>query len=264
MVNEKVLVVEDEQIIAMEIQSKLKNHGYSCALASSGEEAIKKAGEIRPSIVLMDIMLNGDMDGTQAAEQIRTLFDIPIIYITAYTDENTLERAKITQPFGYLVKPFVERELYIAIEIALYKHNMEKKVKESEGWLSATLKSIGDAVIATDEKRMVKLMNPFAEALTGWKEEEAIGKPLKDVFKIIGEETGEEVEDPITKVTREGVFFGLANHNLLITKDGRKMPVDIIGTRIIDERSNIIGTVLVFYDTLDRNRIEKFIFHNKT
>jgi PAS domain S-box-containing protein len=263
MVKEKVLVVEDETIIAMEIQSRLKSHGYSSVLASSGEEAVKKAGDARPNIILMDIMLNGDMDGTQAAEQIRTHFDIPIIYITAYTDEKTLQRAKLTQPFGYLVKPFVERELYVAIEVALYKHNMERKLKESEGWLSATLKSIGDAVIATDEKGMVKLMNPFAEALTGWKAEEAVGKPLKEVFKIIVEDSGEKVDDPITKVTREGIFFGLANHNLLITKDGRKMPVDIIGTPIIDERSNIFGTVLVFYDTLDRKRVEKFIFHNK-
>lgn len=252
-------MVEDEKIVAMDIQSRLESYGYSSILTSSGEEAVRKAKETRPDMVLMDIMLKGEMDGVEAAEQILKCFDIPIVYLTAFSDANTLRRAKITKPFGYIVKPFEERELHIAVEIALYKHNMEKKLKERERWLAATLKSIGDAVIATDEKGIVKLMNPFAAALTGWNQEEAKEKPLKDVFNVISEKTRKRVEDPVTKVIREGAFFGLADHTVLIAKGGTEISVDIIGTLILDERSNVIGTVLVFYDIAERKRIEEII-----
>ena len=124
-------------------------------------------------LVLMDIVLEGDMDGVKAAEHIRNHFDIPVVYLTAYSDDTTLQRAKITEPYGYILKPFQERELYTTIEMALYKHKMERKLKENEQWLATTLKSIGDAVIATDTKGFVTFMNPVAEVLTGWKQEEA-------------------------------------------------------------------------------------------
>ena len=118
----------------------------------------------------MDIVLKGDMDGVEAAEQIRARFNIPIIYLTAYSDDKTLERAKITEPFGYIIKPFEEREFNSTIEIALYKHKMESKLRESEEWLATTLRSIGDAVISTDREGFVTFINPAAEVLTGWKD----------------------------------------------------------------------------------------------
>lgn len=256
----KILVVEDESIVAMDIESRLRSHGYSTSVAYSGKGAVKKAEEVMPDLILMDIMLNDEIDGIQAAEQIKSSFDVPIVYLTAYSDPNTLQRAKITQPFGYIIKPFSERELHIAIEIAIYKHGMEKRLKESERWLSATLRSIGDAVIATDERGVIKFINLFAEALTGWKQEEAAGVPLEDVFNIINGETRERVENPITKVKREGLFFGLADHNMLISREGTEIPVEIIGTPILDEKNNMVGTVLVFYDTIARKRMEKLIF----
>jgi len=131
MENAQILVVEDENIVAMEIQFRLEGLGYVVpTVASCGEEAIQKAEATRPDLVLMDIKLKGEMDGIEAAERIRTCFDIPVVYITAYADKNTLQRAKITAPYGYILKPFEERELHANIEIAIYKHQMEKKVKE--------------------------------------------------------------------------------------------------------------------------------------
>ena len=128
----KILIVEDERIIAKYIQNTLRALGYDIsAIVSSGEEAIKMAGEVRPDLVLMDIVLKGDMDGIEAAEQIRNLFDIPVVYLTAYANEKLFQRAKITEPFGYILKPFEERELQIAVEIALYKFEMTQKLKES-------------------------------------------------------------------------------------------------------------------------------------
>ena len=137
----RILVVEDEIIIAMEIEDRLDTLGYEVVeVVSSGAEAIQAAAEMQPDLVLMDIMLKGPMDGIQAASQIQARFHIPVIYLTAYADENTLQRAKISRPFGYLLKPFEKRELQIAIEIALYKHQMERKLRESEQWRTTILK----------------------------------------------------------------------------------------------------------------------------
>ncbi len=129
----QILVVEDENVVSRDIQTRLQRLGYDVpAVVSSGEEAVEKAGEIRPDLVLMDIMLKGEMVGTEAAEQIRERFDLPVIYLTAYADDLTLQQAKVTEPFGYILKPFEERDLRTTLEMALYRHRMERKLKEAE------------------------------------------------------------------------------------------------------------------------------------
>ncbi len=260
MENARILVVEDESIVAKDIQSCLQSLGYSVpAVVSSGTEAIKKAEETNPDLVLMDIVLKGRMDGVEAAEQMRDRFHIPVIFLTAYTDEETLRRAKTTEPFGYILKPFQERELHTTIKMALYKSQMEKKLRESHEWLSTTLKSIGDAVIITDKKGCVTFMNPMAESLTGWRQEEASGKNLKEVFRIIDEETSEVVENPITKVIREGAAVGLVNHTLLIAKNGTEISIDDCGAPIRNDQGQIVGAVLVFHDITEHKRTEEQI-----
>ena len=258
MTNAQILIVEDEGIIAKDIQNTLESLGYAVpAIASSGEEAIKKTAETLPDLVLMDIVLEGHMDGVEAAEQIRDRFDIPVVYLTAYADNKTLQRAKITEPYGYILKPFSERELYTTIEMALYKHKMEKKLRESEQWLVTILKSIGDAVIATDSEGLVTFLNPVAEVLTGWKQKEAAGKPLGKVFNIINEITDKQAKNPVAKVLKEGIVVGLANHTVLIAKDGTKHPIDDSGAPIKDNKGNIIGVVLVFRDITERRKMEE-------
>jgi len=262
--SKKVLVVEDESVVALEIQDRLMGFGYMAIIASSGEESIKKAGEFHPDIVLMDIMLKGDMDGIEAAERIKKSMDIPIVYLTAYSDETTISRAKSTQPFGYLIKPFQARELNVSLDMALYKHDTEKKLKESERWLNATLKSIGDAVITTDGKGIIKLINPYAEALTGWMQEDSVGRSLHEVFNVISEKTGEKADDPIKKLVREGNFFGLAENTVLLSRNGTKIPVEIIGNKIQNDKNELLGAVIVFYDIIDRKKIEEKIHKNRT
>ncbi len=257
MVDVKVLIVEDEAIVALDIKNRLEHLGYIPTIVSSGEEAVEMSAETCPDLVLMDIMLGGKIDGIETAVQIHKHIDIPIVYLTAYADDKTLSRAKITKPFGYILKPFEERELHSSIEIAIYNHNLERELKESEQWLSATLKSLGEAVIATDGKGIIKIMNPFAEALTGWTREEALGKSLAKVFNVISEGTDKRVENPITKAIREDIFYGLAEHTVLIAKEGARTPVDIIGTVIKDDRDCVIGVVLIFYDIIERIRIDE-------
>ena len=258
MAKKQILIVEDERIIAEHITQSLQALGYGVsAVATSGEEAIRETEENSPDLVLMDIVLRGEINGIEAAEQIRSRFNIPIIYLTAYADEKTVERAKITEPFGYILKPFDDRELHTSIEMALYKHKMENKLKEREEWLSTTLASIGDAVIATDTKGCVIFMNPVAESLTGWKQEDAVGRPMKEVFHIINEKTRKPVEDPVTRVIREGAVVGLANHTLLIAKDGTERPIDDTGAPIRDDKGNMLGVVLVFHDVTARRKTEE-------
>ena len=123
-----VLLVEDERIVADDIANSLQNFGYTvCGVASSGADALKKVKETRPDLILMDIVLKGDTDGIETAHKVKSLFDIPVIYLTAHADDDTLARARVTEPYGYVIKPFQERELHAAVEMALHKHKMEKK-----------------------------------------------------------------------------------------------------------------------------------------
>lgn len=136
----RILVVEDERLAAEEICHSLRGLGYDVVgTAASGEEAIRRAAEALPDLVLMDIVLRGDVDGVRTAENIKAHLDIPVVYLSAHSDESTLRRAKITEPYGYILKPFEPRELHINIEIALYKHHMEKKLKDGEETLRASL-----------------------------------------------------------------------------------------------------------------------------
>ncbi|MFX0095771.1 MAG: response regulator, partial [Candidatus Hodarchaeota archaeon] len=155
--------MEDEKIIAMDIQNSLENLGYSVpAIVSSGEDAIKKAAEINPDLILMDIRLEGDIDGINASEQIQANFNIPIIYLTAYADDQTLERAKITEPYGYILKPFEERELYTVIEMAFYKHKAEKKIRESEAKFRSLFHNANDMFFLNEIEEDGNL-KPFLE-----------------------------------------------------------------------------------------------------
>jgi len=123
-----ILVVEDEAIVAQEIKSRLEKAGYSvCGVAHEGERAVAEAEHLNPDLVLMDIRLKGEMDGIEAAGLIRERCNIPVIYLTAYSDAATLERAKVQDPFGYVVKPFDTRSLMVSIEIALHRHHSESE-----------------------------------------------------------------------------------------------------------------------------------------
>ncbi len=252
-----ILVVEDEGIVAMDISRALKRLGYNVpAVASSGAEAIQKASEIQPDMVLMDIMLRGEMDGVEAAGQIRARLDIPVVYLTANDDEDTLRRVKLTGPYGYLLKPFRGREeLRTAVEIALYKHGMEKELKERERWLAATLKSIGDGVIATDADGGIRFMNPVAEATTGWTQEEALGKDLAMAFNAMDEGNNPSTKRAIEESLREADAVSQMDH-VLVTKQGMEIPVCYSVAPIMDDKGDT-GVVLAFRDISERKKAEK-------
>lgn len=258
MPGETILVVEDEGIEALDLQQRLSTLGYHVPeIALSGEEAVALAAKIRPDLVVMDIMLSGDIDGITAAQRIRENLDIPIIYLTAYADEATLQRAKITEPYGYIIKPFNERELHITIDVALYKHKFEKRLRESERWLYTTLRSIGDAVIATDGQGHITFMNPMAETLTGWTLEEAACRDLETIFVIINRDSRQPVVNPVEEVLKTGRVQGMANHTILVAKDGTEIPIDDSAAPIQDEQGNVVGAILVFRDITEREKAQE-------
>ncbi|EJL33389.1 response regulator [Novosphingobium sp. AP12] len=254
----RILVVEDDRIVSRDIQEQLKRIGHSVAAATPrGEDAIALAAEHRPDLVLMDIRLEGEVDGIDAAEAIRTNSRLPVLFLTAYADEETVVRASRAEPFGYLLKPFDESQLRTAIEIALYKHDAEQRLAASERRYATTLASIGDAVIACDIEANITFLNPVAEQLTGWTVAEALGHPIVEIFHIINEDSRQVVEDPAGKVLRLGTTVGLANHTILIAKDGREVPIDDCGSPIIGEHGEMAGAVLVFRDIGPRRRMDE-------
>lgn len=256
----RLLIVEDEGIVALNIQRRLEGLGYNIvAKVASGEEAIIAAEETSPNLVLMDIKLEGNIDGIEAAAQIRERFQIPVVYLTAYTNEETLNRAKLTEPYGYILKPFEARDLATTIEVALYKYQMEQQLREREEWLATTLKSIGDAVITTDSQGLITFMNPVAEALTRWSLEEVIGNDLTRVFQTINEKTRAVVENPVRLALQQETIVGLENHTLLITKDGTEIPINDSAAPIKNEVGKILGAVLVFHDNIEQQQSEALL-----
>ena len=256
----RVLVVEDESIVAEDIRITLLGLGYEVSgVVPSGEKALELLQENEHDLVIMDIMLQGKMDGIEASERIRARFNLPVIYLTAYSDDKILRRAKVTEPFGYIVKPFKERELHINIEMALYKHKIENELKTSRKWYATTLQSIGDGVIATDSGDCVSYMNRTAELLTGWKLKEVIGKPLEKVYNISMDGDEEQTESPVVKTREEGVVVGQPNQMLLISRNKTKIPIEENGDPIKDDAGNIIGSVLVFRDVTERREEDEEI-----
>ena len=258
MARERVIVVEDDKIIAMELRDRLRRWGFVVpATAASGEEAISTALQWQPDLILMDIWLQGPMDGIQAVEKIHETLDTPIIYVTANADETTLERAKQTEPYGYVLKPFEELELRTTIEIALYKHKLESKLKENQQWLSTTLTSIGDAVIATDEKGIVTFINPVAQALMAIGHEAALGRKLSDIFSIINASTRDTAGDPAETALADGAIHRPAQQVLLVSAGGEETPITYNVAPIRDAKGKTRGVVLVFRDINERKRAER-------
>ena len=246
MTTTSIMIVEDERIVAMDIKSSLENLGYSVsAIAASGETALERVAETQPDLVLMDIQLKGEMDGVKAAEQIRDNFNIPVIYLTANADNQTLQRAKITEPYGYILKPFEEKELNISIEMAMYKHQSESQVKAREQWYATTLKSIGDAAIAVDNRNSLVFINTAAETLTGWQETEALGKNLSEVFHLLHQETLEQITD-LVKTNQAGGAISLPDDTVLVTKSGKLLAIAGSAALIRNNQENIVGAILMF------------------
>jgi two-component system cell cycle sensor histidine kinase/response regulator CckA len=241
--------------VAQGLEFVLQEVGYAVSIVSSGNAALKFLQSAHPDLILMDIQLEEGMDGIETSNQIRNFLDIPIVFITGYTDPPTLERAKHTEPSGYLTKPFDHRTLRTTIEMAIYKHQMDQKLRQSERRLASLLRCIGDGVIAADNSGSVIFINPMAEKLTGWMRDEVLGGPVRDVYRIASERT--QVSLPGESPESHAKVVPSANEFVLIRKDGSEMPVKETITSIYDDQNQIAGVVLIFHEITDRKRAER-------
>ena len=253
----RILIVEDEAFVALDLQQTITALGYQViGTAAKGQEALEKINTLHPELVLMDVMLAGEMDGIEVARAIRNQYQQPIVFLTAYSDPDTINRMKTVEPFGYIRKPYDEEILRVSIELALYKFEAEKALILSERRLLTTLRSIGDGVITTDASGKVQFINEVAQALTGWSQDEAFGEPFTTVFHIINEESRQPAFNPINRVLAEGIVLGLANHTMVISKEGRETPIDDSAAPIIDDNGTVMGMVIVFRDITMRRESE--------
>ena len=251
----QVLVVEDEAIVSMDLRYKLESLGYSVpAEVRSGEEAVAAASRLRPDVVLMDIGLSGDMDGIDAAAQIRDQYEVPVVYLTAYADEATLERAKLTEPYGYLLKPVDSKALQTVVEVSIYKHQIEKWLQESERWLSAVLRSASDAIVTTDRDGKVNLINHAAGTRLGITKDQALGKKLAGLFAITVQRASAH---PVRKSLRENVVVPLHEDACLVVGKGDAVPISGSAAPIMDDEGNLTGVALSFRDISERKKSER-------
>ena len=253
-----ILIVEDEQLVALDLEQSLVEMFYRVVgRVDNGRAAIALASEHRPDLVLMDIMLKGDMDGVEAARQIGQVVGAPIIFLTAYSDTHTVGRAAETAPHGFVTKPFQPRELRAAIEVALYKSRVERRLRETERWFSATLNCVADAVIATDREGRVTFLNPIAERLTEWSVADALGR---DVDEVLSRETMGEIKElrsPLKLALTANEPIGSRYGAALIGRRGTRVPIDDSAAPIRGEDSQVIGAVAVFRDVSERLQHEQ-------
>jgi len=241
-----ILVVEDESIVALDLQQQLTVMGYSVpAVAGSSQDAFRLAAETRPDLVLMDIRLRGFVDGIELADKLREMLDVPPIYLTAYSDQPTLARARTTDPFGYIVKPFDEATLRRTIEMALYRRQKERQMKQSGACLRAVLRCLDEGVIAADEHGQVTLMNPAAEAITGWQQGEFLSRDLSEIFQVLSGNTGVAAKGPVEAVFEKCAEVTLTG-NLCVTRGGRQIPITARAAPVLDGLGTVTGVVLAF------------------
>lgn len=249
----RIMIVENDRVVARDIREQLARTGHSVSgVTWRGEMAVDLAISTKPDLVLMDIRLEGNIDGIDAAEQIRIRCQIPVVFLTAYADDETVRRASRAEPFGYLLKPFEDLQLRTVIEMALYKHGAERRLRESERRYEATLSSIGDGVIATDKCGFVTFINPVAEAMTGWERSAAIGMPLSTIYRLVQEDRQAADGAHLGRLPGALRSSNTTNEAVLISRDGRKIPVDEKSASIIGDAQSVSGAVLVFSDMSDR------------
>lgn len=243
----RILIVEDERVTAEDLSDILNDLGYTVTAAvASGAEAIAQAEANLPDLALMDIHIQGDMDGAAAARILRQRFHVPVIYLTAHADSETLARAKDAEPLGYIMKPFQEAGLHASIEMALHKHHEELKNRQQEDLMASTLRAISEGIISMDHRGSVTLFNPAAEVWTGWHAEDAIGQSVDDVFQALSGGTGEAVAKVWAAALTGGTIGELPGDTVLVSRTGDRHPISGNVAPIRDHNANITGAVLVF------------------
>ncbi len=249
-----ILIVEDESVVALDLQLRLQAWGYQVVgTADTADQAVALASQFHPDLTLMDVMLRGDADGIHAAGRLHRELGTPVLFLTSFSDADTVQRAARTAAYGYVTKPYQPRELRAGIEVALWKSRLELQLRESERWFASTLHCVQDGVVTVDASGHVRLINPAAERLLSVSNEQVTGLSVDEVVRF---------DDPIPASFAMQVLFdrrvmGVRHGRLLTRAHGPSRPVDESAGPILDSRGGLLGVVLVLRDVSER-------FHHET
>jgi PAS domain S-box-containing protein len=253
-----VLVVEDEGLIAADLQRRIERLGYPApAIARSGDEALRCARSTPFDLVLMDIRLKGEMDGVATAGILRSELQTPVVYLTAHADHDTLERAKLTEPLGYILKPISDGDLRSVMQTSMYKAAMERRLRASEAWLATTLRSVGEGIVATNSDGAVVFMNPSAERLTGWSGAEAAGRALMEVLRLYEESTRQPAKNPVFDLAE-----GENRSYIMLSQTGAYALVEVecFENRSADE---VLGSIVTVRDIGSRREKDELLLQTQ-
>jgi PAS domain S-box-containing protein len=254
----KVLVVDDERLVALDLSQTIGRFGFEViGIASNGDEAVEMVAKLKPDIVLLDIFIGGNLDGVEVASKIREETDIPFIFVTASSDSATFERAKLTQPYGYIIKPFEEHAVYAAIETALYKSQAERDLRKGREWLETILRSINDGVITVDLTGIVTYMNSAAEKMVGIRFDGAVGRNKDDLFTITKENNSSRFS--AGEGAAKGVIMVNCPRCTMESAEGRRMHIELTNSIITGENGDMQGVVLVLKDMTERHGYERVL-----
>jgi two-component system cell cycle sensor histidine kinase/response regulator CckA len=253
----RIFLVEDDEMFVKLLAVRLKQGGYELVgNAASGEDALQQVEILHPDLVLMDMGLTGRLDGIDTAERVRVGCGIPVIFLTASDDQADLQRAKHTEPFGYLTKPFRQQDLVSAIEIALYKSQIEHKLKQREAWLATTLRCVGDGMIVTDASGHIVFINEIAKRIFCIREAEIIGRKFSDIVALKSKLTGTIVGDLVQLAIMQGGTMDIGKDLSIV--GSLQGEANLEGEISLSEvEGAIAGSVFTFRDTTIRQHEEE-------
>ncbi len=249
--NERILIAEDDGIIAARLRNFLTALGYAVpAVVATGEEAVRQAAAVRPELVLMDIRLAGKLDGIEAGGQIRTGLGIPLVYLTAYMDDALLQRAKPTEPYGYLVKPVQDRELRATVEVALYKHRMDRQLRESEERYRAVVSQSVEAIALFEAETWCLLeANGAFQRMLSYTAQEI---PALTIYDVMGhDQAGADLDLSLVLKNRQAAL----GERRFVRKGGSLVDVDVSVSLITREARSVV--CLVAHDITERKQAER-------
>ena len=251
MQQKKILIVEDEGVVALSLQSILTKMGYTIiGTAITGDEAITLTRDRNPDIILMDIHIKGSFDGIQTAEKINEFSDVPIIYLTAYADDETVARALKTRSHSYLVKPVNQRELYSNIEFAIYKHRLHDRAGTAQENLELLCTKIKEAGFVVDLKNRILSTNPAAEVLTGYKLEEMKGMNFFDLMNLAPSQRGDAGDETLQRILAIEALDYIPPVATFSTRSGKRMTA-LFRTGLIREENDEHKAIFILVSEID-------------
>ncbi|NDD66690.1 response regulator [bacterium] len=252
----RLLVVEDEALVATDLSFRLQALGYEVVgIADNAIDAWALCEAQVPDLVLMDIHIKGDRDGIETAHTIRRRWDIPVVYVTAYSDDATVGRATESDPFGYILKPFDERTVQITIEIAFHKYRTQNALKQREQWIRSVIDTLSDWVVVTNRDGVIEFLNTGAQAGLG----AAVGESLQSVIRLVDREGHLMMMNPIELVAKSGVPQ-MMEWVCVERRDAPPVTVSISAAPLLDHHDSQRGVVTCFHNISRRKEVERALW----